>query len=45
MIAQQNKKLTLGILLTFVICIGSAILAAYSTGPYGNYPNPGIIPE
>ena len=39
-----NKKLTLGILLTFIICIGSAILATYSTGPYGNYPNPGIHP-
>jgi len=44
MVTQQNKKLTLGILLTFIICIGSAILAAYSTGPYGNYPNPGIHP-
>ncbi|MCK4730670.1 MAG: hypothetical protein KAT28_05110 [Candidatus Aenigmarchaeota archaeon] len=41
---NQNKKLILGILLTFVICIGSAILATYSTGPYGNYPNPGIHP-
>ncbi len=44
MTTQQNKKLTLGILLTFIICIGSAILAAYSTGPYGNYPNPGMHP-
>ncbi|MCK4730199.1 MAG: DUF1566 domain-containing protein [Candidatus Aenigmarchaeota archaeon] len=44
MTTQQNKKLTLGILLTFIICIGSAILATYSTGPYGNYPNPGIHP-
>ena len=42
--SKQNKKLTLGILLTFIICIGSAILATYSTGPYGNYPNPGIHP-
>ncbi len=41
---HYNKKLTLGILLTFIICIGSAILATYSTGPYGNYPNPGIHP-
>ena len=41
---NQNKKLTLGILLTFIICIGSAILATYSTGPYGNYPNPGVHP-
>jgi len=44
MATQQNKKLTLGILLTFIICIGSAILATYSTGPYGNYPNPGVHP-
>ena len=44
MISKQNKKLTLGILLTFIICIGSAIFAAYSTGPYGNYPNPGHHP-
>ncbi len=42
--SKQNKKLTLGILLTFIICIGSAILATYSTGPYGNYPNPGMHP-
>ena len=41
---KQNKKLILGILLTFIICIGSAIFAAYSTGPYGAYPNPGIHP-
>jgi len=44
MTTQQNKKITLGILLTFIICIGSAILATYSTGPYGNYPNPGVHP-
>ncbi len=44
MTTQQNKKLTLGILLTFIICIGSAILAGYSTGPYGDYPNPGMHP-
>ena len=43
-IMNQNKKLTLGILLTFIICIGSAIFAGYSTGPYGNYPNPGHHP-
>ncbi|MCK4730301.1 MAG: hypothetical protein KAT28_03200 [Candidatus Aenigmarchaeota archaeon] len=39
-----NKKLTLGILLTFIICIGSAIFATYSIGPYGDYPNPGVHP-
>jgi len=44
MVNKINKKLTLGILLTFIICIGSAIFAGYSTGPYGNYPNPGVHP-
>jgi len=44
MVNKVNKKLFLGILLTFIICIGSAILATYSTGPYGNYPNPGHHP-
>ena len=44
MVNNSNKKFTLGILLTFIICIGSAIFAGYSTGPYGNYPNPGHHP-
>ena len=44
MVNKVNKKLFLGILLTFIICIGSAIFAGYSTGPYGNYPNPGVHP-
>ena len=44
MVSQQNRKVILGILLTSIFCIGSAILATYSTGPYGNYPNPGVHP-
>ncbi len=34
MLSKSNKKLILGILLTFIVCIGSAILAL-------DYPNPG----
>ncbi|OYT43595.1 MAG: hypothetical protein B6U88_00450, partial [Candidatus Aenigmarchaeota archaeon ex4484_56] len=41
---NSNKKLIFGILLTFLVCIGSVIFASYSTGPYGNYPNPGHHP-
>ncbi len=41
MVGKENKKLILGVLLTFIVCMGSAILAAYSTGPEFDYPNPG----
>ncbi len=44
MVSKENKKLILGVLLTFIVCISSAILAAYSTGPEFDYPNPGHHP-
>ncbi len=47
MVGKENKKLILGVLLTFIVCIGSAILAAYMTNPQDSnlkYPNPGHYP-
>jgi len=46
-IIMVNKKLIFGVLLTFLVCIGSAILASYMTNPVDpslKYPNPGHYP-
>ena len=39
-----NRKLIIAIIITFILTISYQVLAAWSLGPYGNYPNPGHHP-
>ena len=46
-IIMENKKLIFGVLLTFLVCLSSTILASYMTNPVDpslKYPNPGHYP-
>jgi len=46
-IIMENKKLIFGVLLTFLVCLSSTILASYMTNPVDTslkYPNPGHYP-